>query len=187
MSFEAFAGILVFLATGLLACFTWQMARAASAQVDDRRKELEEARRPAIFMKDLWVKAEPKDAGRLKFQFVSKGIANLGAFALAIHYLEVHDANGNVLANSHPMTVIPAGQAIGANEAPLFEPVRAWPDRDLSAAALHELAQTLVITFRSGTMPNAVNTVQLKRVDTPNRWLNFRNESSDPSQFPIAD
>lgn len=151
MSAEAIAGILVFAATGVLAGFTWWMGKVSSDQLKDRRKEMKEARQPALVVKDIWVEEAPAGAGPAAFTFISKGIANLGAYSVAIHLVEVLDNDGKVLAESHPMTVIPAGQAIGAGKAPLFETVRAVGDDPLTYAEIAERASWLVLRFRSGT------------------------------------
>lgn len=187
MSAEAWTNLLVALGTGLLAAFTFVMARAANRQIADRQKEVEQARRPAIFMKDLWVRTRPDGSGRVTIQLVSKGIANLGNYALAIHLVEILDATGVALARGHPMTVIPAGQSIGSGEQPLFEPIRATPEVGLTADELRERAAILRLWFRSGAKPTTSYRMDLPKRDMPRRWLNFRGENQAPFEVITND
>lgn len=180
MSAEAIAGFAVFLATGVLAGVTYRMADAAMKQVNDRRAELEEAARPVLFTADVWIPNEPglNKNGRLFFRVTSKGLANLGSHALAIHHLTVLDEQGNALARSNPMTVIAPSQSIGGPREVLFEPMYALPDRPLAIKEFQQRARILEVRFRGGAALKRRWAIRLTRSEVKGRWMNFSGRQS---------
>ena len=148
---------------------TFFLGVVAVLQIKSRNKELRDAQEPHLAVKDVWVKQVTSDEGRATFWFISKGIANLGAFSIVIHQVDVLDGDGKRIASSHPMTVIPTGQAIGVGKEDLFEPVRSQESDPIPYPEVANRAWKLVFRFTSGTIATKRWRFELERVHRDHR------------------
>src|SRR5690606_15997926 len=106
---------------GGVAVGTGALAIAAFRQLNWQVRRDAEARQPRLFFKDIWIAADPKTVrtggkDRLELQVVTKNLANLSSYALAIHRLCILDREGNALARAHPMRVLAPGAAWKADD-----------------------------------------------------------------------
>lgn len=172
--------------TAGLAWATFVMAKATRGHLDFLKSRDAEEREPRVFVKDVWI---PSVAGQpplsspgsttLDLSLRTKGVANLGVYALAIHRAEVLAEGDVVIGRAHPMALIPAQDLIGGESEYLFlDPIR--PGRGVTLGRLLAESKVLRLFFRSGGDVGGTWCIDLPRDSNPprSRWLNFKGGKS---------
>lgn len=174
--------------TAWLAVETMDLARSARRQLDRDIQRERDQNRPRLFMKDIWVGESQVQAGGKGYraQLVTKGIANLGPFAVAIQDIQIMAKGGAVILVDYPMIVIGPGLAHAArdddpNKGSQLCRVRMHKDALTSPQDVEHEAESLRILFRHGTDPRNLWEMRLPRLPRPGRSMSFAGEDVVPT------